>query len=317
MRTLSDTLLAAQKLDTPGAIWKLTLTYGIETGIYYYNTRITDIKHNEQPYSQTAEVLLDNSDALFEGGLTSFDFRGWKAILSYGCTTGAGDEYSDCAPLWVEGQHLLSYSGKLVCHLNMIGLPDLLDKDKASAPYSQLAADTNTVQALINAITGATLAPYTHCTAHTPVYDSVDALMHPTTGYMPKESFAIAAGESRMSAIRRLVRLTGCMFRVQNDGSNNAAIHIFVPTIALTRDLQIAASADDCDEDGTGDTTISYVYVYTRSYINTGVASYRCSGFRFPSVTIPPGATITSAYMSLYRTALLNPARDMNAVIYG
>ena len=124
-----------------------------------------------------------------------------------------GDEYSISASLYVEGQHLLSYPDKLVCLLSLIGLPDLLEKDKASAQYTQLATDTNTVQDLITAICEATLAPFTHCTAYPPVYDSTDSLI---TTFMPKESFAISLGESRMSAIRRLISMTGCVFRVEN-----------------------------------------------------------------------------------------------------
>lgn len=85
----------------------------------------------------------------------------------------------------------------------------------------------------------------------------------------------------------------------------------------VTLDFQISASADDRDESGVGMGSITYVYVYTRSLTNTGLAQYRCNGLRFQSVTVPQGSRITSAYLSFYRTAVLNPARHMNAEVYG
>ena len=79
---------------------------------------------------------------------------------------------------------------------------------------------------------------------------------------------------------------------------------------------QVAASADDRDERGDGLADLNYVYVYTRSWSNPFAASYRCSGLRFASCAIPRGATITSAYLQLFRRWPLGLASNMNCDIY-
>ncbi|GAJ16411.1 unnamed protein product, partial [marine sediment metagenome] len=53
-----------------------------------------DINHTEEPYTQRADLVLDNSD----GTLTDLDLKGFKGVISYGAV-GDGEEYSACAPL--------------------------------------------------------------------------------------------------------------------------------------------------------------------------------------------------------------------------
>lgn len=87
MRTLSSTLLAAQKASTIDALAKIQLTYGASS-YTYDRTRILKIEHNEEPYTHNATVVLDNSD----GALTSLDLKGFKAVLSKGAVTGEDSE---------------------------------------------------------------------------------------------------------------------------------------------------------------------------------------------------------------------------------
>lgn len=83
-------------------------------------------------------------------------------------------------------------------------------------------------------------------------------------------------------------------------------------------DLEQAETASNQDRNEEGDGTlhaIDYIYVYTRS---NNVALDRIhAGLLFPNITIPRGSTINSATMEIYRSAILDPAHDMNVDIYG
>jgi hypothetical protein len=174
-----------------------------------------------------AKVTLDNSDA----SLSAIDLKGYKATISYGGTTSAGDEYSACAPLWVIGQTVDTSLSGLNCILTCIGIPDLLAEDRASTNIipSQVG-DVGwgyTVKTWINAILGATLSCYSHCTAYTVDWDSEDSLID---AFMPNDGFRIYVGGSRLSAVRRLLDYTKCTMRVGDDGH----VHIFVPVTSGT-----------------------------------------------------------------------------------
>ena len=69
MRTLSDTLSAAQKTTPKNALIKIVLTQGANE-YTYTKSRILISDHREESLSQKAEVLLDNSD----GALTNLYF---------------------------------------------------------------------------------------------------------------------------------------------------------------------------------------------------------------------------------------------------
>jgi len=105
-------LSATQKASSLSPAPKIVLTLG-ETEYTYDTTRILSIKHPEQPYSQTAEVVLHNRD----GTLTDIDLKSYKAVISDGLVTSEGNEYSPTAPLWVIGQQFDSSPGELVCRL--------------------------------------------------------------------------------------------------------------------------------------------------------------------------------------------------------
>jgi len=63
---------------------------------------------------------------------------------------------------------------------------------------------------------------YSHCEAYEVVYDTEDDLID---SYMPKDSFMIHEGDSRLSILDRYLGLTGCVKRIEADSK----IHIMVP----------------------------------------------------------------------------------------
>jgi len=217
VRTLTETLNAAQKAASVDALVKIALTHG-ESSHTYTRDRILDINHTEEPYTQRAELKLDNSD----GALTSLDLKGYQGVISYGAATGTGEEYSACAPLWVIAQKFNSSPGKLDCTLSLVGIPNLLAEDKASASYIPLSTDVKTVKTLLGEILGATLACYSHCTAYTVAWDSEDSLIDT---FRPKDNFRIYVGGSRLAAVRRLLDYTKCVIRAEADGK----VHVFQP----------------------------------------------------------------------------------------
>jgi len=221
MRDLSETLLATQQAESIDTLIKIVLTHGASS-YTYTRDRILDINHPEEPYSQRAELVLDNSDK----ALKDIDLKGFKGVISYGAISSAGEEYSATAPLWVIAQRLNSVwpSGKLDCVLSLVGIPNLMSEDKASESYMPDEDDTKTVKTLINQILGATLACYSHCIAYEVVWeDGYDSL---ADTYKPKDSFRIYVGGSRLASFRRLLDYTGNVARVEADGK----WHIFKPT---------------------------------------------------------------------------------------
>ena len=232
MRDLSATLLtAAQKDPHVKALAKIVLTLSTTSYPYYATSgtnRILDIKHIEEPYRQTAEILLDNAD----GTLTSIDLKGYKGVISYGATTATGAEYSATAPLWVVGQQLLSWSdgsGRLACSLALAGTPNLLDTQGASAIYAPDSTNTDTVKTILTAIAMKTLSCYTNYHAYTITFDDEAEDFFAASlvnTFQPKDGFSIYLNESRLSAMEKLLKLTDCVMRVEDDEE----IHIFRPT---------------------------------------------------------------------------------------
>ena len=147
MRTLSATLTAAQKRPDIRALVKIVLTLGAQS-YTFTQTRIRKLTRIEEPYNQTATVILDNSD----GVVTSIDFTGYKGIISWGMTTSAGDEYSACAPLWVVSSQLVSWQGGLALALSLAGIPNRLGEDKANIQFPLQSGDQSTVKDLITQI---------------------------------------------------------------------------------------------------------------------------------------------------------------------
>lgn len=219
MRYLSPTLEAAQEAETIDPLVKIVLTHGASS-YTYTRDHILDRNHPEEPYSQKATVILDNSD----GALTALALQGYKGVLSYGAITSIGEEYSATAPLWVISHRFNSSPGTLDCVLSLIGIMNLMAEDKASASYMPDEDDTKSVKTLINEIVGATLACFSHCVAYEVVWESGYDTLADT--YQPKDSYRIYVGGSRLASFRRALDYTGNVARVEADGK----IHIFKPT---------------------------------------------------------------------------------------
>ncbi len=149
MRTISDSLLAAQKEATLDPIPRITLSLSGEDDIVLEVDRIKQIpSHEESEDSQTLQVILDNSDGYF----TELALQGWDAVIEWGLVTSVGNEYSPCAPLKVISQTLSSDPNALLCYITCIGIPNLMEDDKASKNYFHHKSDTKTVKDLITEI---------------------------------------------------------------------------------------------------------------------------------------------------------------------
>ena len=234
MRTLSANLLAAQKLTTLDAAYRVVLTHASPPGgqnasyTYYLDahsgTRLLKQieNHTEELYLQEATVFLDNSDK----SLNSIDFRGYTAVISYGAwISGAGD-YSACANLYVVNQGYTDAPNDLRIILHCKGDMWKLENDRASANVTPADDDARTVKDWIREVMGDSgvthLAEYNHCTAYDVTFDSEDTLID---SYCPNDGFRIYRNGTRLSALRRLLDHTKCIARFENDGE----LHVFEP----------------------------------------------------------------------------------------
>ncbi len=234
MRDLSATnLLVAQRADHLHELIKLDLTSsGLPTYQYLAN-RILRVSHIEQPYSQTAMVVLNNSDLAVTANL-----MGYKAVISYGLTTSTGDEYSACAPLYVRPSPWRSTPNSLIRVLHLWGIPDLIAQDTAITDYLCPSTNTDTIKThIINLITNLTGAGavFGDCASYTCTWEAscngnviLDVLIL-------KDSFRIYRGESRLAVLKRLLGYTNVEMRVQNDG----VLHFFVPGTSIFNEYKI------------------------------------------------------------------------------
>jgi hypothetical protein len=214
---MTETLEAALRQSTIDPLVRVVLTLGGES-LTYMRGRIHSTEEQLEPYSHTAEVLLDNAD----GEFTSRDLRGYRVVIGWGAVTTAGEEYLDSPPLTVLRQELLSERGTLTCRLLCQGIPDGLAEDRASESYAPDASDTTAVQSLINAILSGSLPCYSHCESVPCAWDSADTL---ATGYRPRDGFRVYVNGSRLAAVRKLLDFTACAVRVEADGK----LHFFQP----------------------------------------------------------------------------------------
>ena len=151
MRTLTTTLETAQEKSTRKQAIKLVLTSG-DTSYTIEEDRILGLTHTESENSHRAVVDLQNADGYF----TDLSLKGYSAALYHGLVTTAGKEYSLCAPLTVLDQKLDSARGMLRCNLQLIGMPDLLQADKANADYEHDSSSAKTVKDLVSEIASGT-----------------------------------------------------------------------------------------------------------------------------------------------------------------
>jgi hypothetical protein len=214
MRELSATLKTAQQAGTLNPLYKIVLTKGATT-YTYGNERILPSEHDEEMYSHCAQIVLSNSDH----ALDNKDLKGYDAIISY----GFGKEYSATASLSVVDQQFDSDPNKLTCTLFLEGMPNLMTQDEASENYIPDAEDTQTVKDLVNAIVGATLAPFAHCKAFEVVWDAGYDTLADT--YKPRDGFRVYLSGSRLAALRRVLDFTSNVPRFEEDGK----VHILQP----------------------------------------------------------------------------------------
>ncbi len=227
MRALSGTLTSNQKLGGIG-ISKIVLTKSGENTLTYggdTTNRIVDIKHDEQEWSQTALVVIENRG----GELTSLDLWGYKGVISNGFNDSSqGDEYSPTAPLYVIRQKGLTKfwpDADFLMFLPMAGIFNLMGEDHASVSYEPDKLNTDTAKTIMTAIATASLTAFDHCKAWTITFDSEDSLID---SFKPADAFRVGFNETRLSAFKRLIRYTKCKARIEDDGE----IHIYVPTVS-------------------------------------------------------------------------------------
>jgi len=214
---MTETLDTALRQSTIDPLVRVVLTLGGDS-LTYARGRVLSAEEQLEPYSHTADVLLDNSD----GEFTAKDLRGYRVVVGWGAVTEVGDEYLDSPPVIVIRQELLSERGMLTCRLLCQGVLDALAEDRASESYSPDSSDTTTVQSLINSILSGTLPCYAHCGVVACEWDDADAL---ATSYKPRDGFRVYTNGSRLAAVRKLLDFTTCAMRVEFDGS----VHFFQP----------------------------------------------------------------------------------------
>ena len=224
MRTLGD--ITADQKAMGDAVCKIVLTQQGNGNTYTYGVdttnRLLDLKHKEQEWSQTAQVLVDNR----EGNLTTLTFEGYAGVISY----GYGANYSASAPLTVIAGKTDSGHGELATFISLAGLFDLWGEQEALEAYTPDEINTDTVKTILDALAAPTLDAFSGYPAHTITYDTGydDSIIN---AFTPKDHFSIAKGESRLSTFRKALAYTKCKTRVEND-AGTAIIHIFQPTIS-------------------------------------------------------------------------------------
>lgn len=217
---VNATLAALQKA-MGDAVCKVVLgddayTYGVDT-----TNRILDLKHIEQEWSQTAQIVVDNR----EGNLTALDLEGYAGIISYGYVS----TYSASAPLTVIAQKTDSMQGELVTTISLAGLFNMWAEQEATEAYSPDEINTDTVKTILDAIATPTMACFSTAPGDYPAHeisyddDYDDGIIN---DFKPADAFSVAKGESRLSAFKKALAYTKCKCRVEND-EGVATIHIF------------------------------------------------------------------------------------------
>lgn len=94
----------------------------IEINSTDYSSRLISFEQREEPYRDTAVIVLANSDRHFNS--EDNDLRGYSFTIGHGYVTGSGNRYcgdgdgtEDMPTLWVKSQSIISLEGELVCVL--------------------------------------------------------------------------------------------------------------------------------------------------------------------------------------------------------
>jgi len=233
MRDIGQSLLRAQRARSiyhRHFLLKCDLSYGA-TEYSYTKATIKTLSDVEQVFSRKSQLMLDDTDKVLHGR----DLEGYKAVLSYGLITRAGEEWIATSPLWVAGQDRDSYRTHLECNLELEGIFDRMQKHKARSTLTLESDDTQTVKDLLTGladttITDGTNSPYSDYPAYTITFDSGyddDGLIDT---FIPADSFRIGLRETRLAKFKELLKYTNAVARIGNDGE----IHIFTPVTSGT-----------------------------------------------------------------------------------
>ncbi len=232
MRTLSATLLAKQKTGIGVPYIRVYLVAKAGTPIYDYTTRLLYLQHREEPFGGDANVGLDNSDLLLASNM-----KGYKLTLGYGYVTGAGNEYSNSAPLWVISHPQQSAEGKVITELVCIDSWQRLAQltfPTGGTFNAPSASHTYTIFNLIRGVLELGLYIYDPVTqtdvlmsgaGYEVVLDSSDGIIDLATYKPPYE---VGQNSSYRAFVVGLLAHTKCAAKFCNDGK----LHIFYPDYA-------------------------------------------------------------------------------------
>ena len=114
MRIIHDDLITSQQSGTANPYIYL------EINSIDYSSRLISLQDVQEPYRDTATIVLANSDRYFDG----VNLLGKSFTIGYGYVTDSGNRYcgdsagSEATPtLWVKSQSMVSMEGKAVCIL--------------------------------------------------------------------------------------------------------------------------------------------------------------------------------------------------------
>src|SRR3990167_7715595 len=165
--------------------YQAVISYGYNTGIarsawvagstYAVDAVVRPVTANGYQYRCAVAGTVDGTTE--PTWPTDLGVRVADSSVTWEADGNSGEEYSRTSPLRQRVQELHSGRGVMKVILRPEGIFNQLKEDKAKAESTLTSADTSTVQSLINAIAGTTLAPYGGYTAYTTTYDSTDSLI--------------------------------------------------------------------------------------------------------------------------------------------
>ena len=215
--------------------YQAVISYGYNTGIarsawvagstYAVDAVVRPVTANGYQYRCAVAGTVDGTTE--PTWPTDLGVRVADSSVTWEADGNSGEEYSRTSPLRQRVQELHSGRGVMKVILRPEGIFNQLKEDKAKAETTLVVADTSTVQSLINAIAGTTLAPYGGYTAYTTTYDSTDSLIG---SFKPADYFSVRLNENRYDKIEELVSWTGSKMRAEADG----AIHFQDPVVSGT-----------------------------------------------------------------------------------
>jgi len=137
MRTIHSDLKTAQEALSSTPYVYIGINDSGGAGVVNYGTAnasnpLLALEHREEPYRETATIVIDNSNRGLDPG--TLDLRGQSFAIGYGYKdansvnryTGDGAGTAGMPTLWVKSQHVTSMEGKVVCILNCEGMWGIL-----------------------------------------------------------------------------------------------------------------------------------------------------------------------------------------------